>query len=138
MPRAVLCPLCRSLPRCDRLCLNFRCPVRINCLLCTLQRRVEREKTTKQVFGYQAYCLLHILPKYALSRIVCTWLLTPHYPCFYPPLDFLFSILQSHGVIKGTAMWTATNVSDGLSALCTCVEMVIFSIYMGWAYSWSD
>ncbi|KIR56013.1 hypothetical protein I315_01077 [Cryptococcus gattii Ru294] len=52
--------------------------------------------------------------------------------------NFLFSILQSHGVIKGTAMWTATNVSDGLSALCTCVEMVIFSIYMGWAYSWSD
>ncbi|KAK8865604.1 hypothetical protein IAR55_000748 [Kwoniella newhampshirensis] len=51
---------------------------------------------------------------------------------------FLFSILQSHGVIKATAYWTATNVSDGLSALCTCVEMVIFSIYMGWAYNWTD
>ncbi|WRT66011.1 uncharacterized protein IL334_002962 [Kwoniella shivajii] len=52
--------------------------------------------------------------------------------------SFLFSILQSHGVIKGTALWTATNVSDGLSALCTCVEMVFFSIYMGWAYNWTD
>ncbi|OCF31838.1 hypothetical protein I317_03341 [Kwoniella heveanensis CBS 569] len=52
--------------------------------------------------------------------------------------SFVFSILQSHNVIKGTALWTATNVSDGLSALCTCVEMVFFSIYMGWAYSWTD
>ncbi|WWC88208.1 uncharacterized protein L201_003113 [Kwoniella dendrophila CBS 6074] len=52
--------------------------------------------------------------------------------------SFLFSILQSHNVIKGTALWTATNVSDGLSALCTCVEMVFFSIYMGWAYNWTD
>ncbi|TYJ53631.1 hypothetical protein B9479_005718 [Cryptococcus floricola] len=52
--------------------------------------------------------------------------------------SFLFSILQSHGVIKATAMWTATNVSDGLSALCTCVEMVFFSVYMGWAYNWTD
>ncbi|WWD18220.1 hypothetical protein CI109_102670 [Kwoniella shandongensis] len=52
--------------------------------------------------------------------------------------SFLFSILQSHNVIKATAYWTATNVSDGLSALCTCVEMVIFSVYMGWAYNWTD
>ncbi|ODN83994.1 hypothetical protein L202_00029 [Cryptococcus amylolentus CBS 6039] len=52
--------------------------------------------------------------------------------------SFLFSILQSHGVIKATAMWTATNVSDGLAALCTCVEMVFFSVYMGWAYNWTD
>ncbi|WVR05565.1 hypothetical protein IAU60_002584 [Kwoniella sp. DSM 27419] len=52
--------------------------------------------------------------------------------------SFVFSVLQSHGVIKGTALWTATNVSDGLSALCTCVEMVFFSIYMGWAYNWTD
>nr|XP_019050727.1 hypothetical protein I302_01168 [Kwoniella bestiolae CBS 10118]OCF29657.1 hypothetical protein I302_01168 [Kwoniella bestiolae CBS 10118] len=52
--------------------------------------------------------------------------------------SFLFSILQTYNVIKGTALWTATNVSDGLSALCTCVEMVFFSIYMGWAYNWTD
>jgi hypothetical protein len=36
---------------------------------------------------------------------------------------FLFGILQSHNVIKGTAYWTATNVADGLQALCTCVEV---------------
>ncbi|WVQ65290.1 uncharacterized protein L199_003466 [Kwoniella botswanensis] len=52
--------------------------------------------------------------------------------------SFLFSILQTYGVIKGTALWTATNVSNGLAALCTCVEMVFFSIYMGWAYNWTD
>ncbi|WWC60659.1 uncharacterized protein I303_103234 [Kwoniella dejecticola CBS 10117] len=52
--------------------------------------------------------------------------------------SFVFSILQTHGVIHGTILWTATNVSDGLSALCTCVEMVFFSIYMGWAYNWTD
>jgi hypothetical protein len=33
-------------------------------------------------------------------------------------------------VIKGTALWTADNVKNGLSALCTCVEMVFFSVYM--------
>jgi len=48
---------------------------------------------------------------------------------------FLFGILQSHGVIKDTAYWTATNVADGLQALCTCVEMVIFSALMLWSFS---
>ncbi|WWC68309.1 uncharacterized protein I206_102233 [Kwoniella pini CBS 10737] len=52
--------------------------------------------------------------------------------------SFVFSVLQNYGVIHGTILWTATNVSDGLSALCTCVEMVFFSIYMGWAYNWTD
>ncbi|ORY23937.1 organic solute transporter Ostalpha-domain-containing protein [Naematelia encephala] len=52
--------------------------------------------------------------------------------------SFLFSILQDHNVIKATEYWTSSNVADGLSALCTTVEMVLFSIYMGWAYSWTD
>jgi hypothetical protein len=43
---------------------------------------------------------------------------------------FVFSVLQEYNVIKATDYWTATNVSDGLSALCTTVEMVIFSVYM--------
>jgi hypothetical protein len=33
-------------------------------------------------------------------------------------------------VIKATEFWTEDNVSDGLSALCTTIEMVFFSIYM--------
>lgn len=37
---------------------------------------------------------------------------------------FLFSILQSHGVIKATPYWTSTNVADGLQALCTCCEVL--------------
>ncbi|GAA5899275.1 hypothetical protein JCM8208_001605 [Rhodotorula glutinis] len=37
--------------------------------------------------------------------------------------SFVFSVLQSHGVIKATEFWTATNVADGLSALCVCCEM---------------
>ncbi|GFZ43421.1 hypothetical protein JCM24511_01141 [Saitozyma sp. JCM 24511] len=52
--------------------------------------------------------------------------------------SFLFSVLQNYGVIKATQFWTADNVSDGLSALCTTIEMVFFSIYMGWAYNWTD
>lgn len=51
---------------------------------------------------------------------------------------WLFGILQSHGVIKGTAYWTATNVAEGLSALCTCVEMLVFSLYMLWAYPYKE
>lgn len=37
---------------------------------------------------------------------------------------FIFSILQTHGAIKASTYWTATNVADGLQALCTCCEMV--------------
>ncbi|GAA6010174.1 hypothetical protein JCM11491_005376 [Sporobolomyces phaffii] len=51
---------------------------------------------------------------------------------------FIFSVLQSHGVIKATEFWTATNVADGLSALCTCCEMVIFSFWFMWAFNWSE
>ncbi|SCZ99048.1 BZ3500_MvSof-1268-A1-R1_Chr3-1g05782 [Microbotryum saponariae] len=49
---------------------------------------------------------------------------------------FIFSVLQSHGVIKATEYWTAANVADGLAALCTCCEMVIFSAVFLWAFSW--
>ncbi|SCV74137.1 BQ2448_6569 [Microbotryum intermedium] len=49
---------------------------------------------------------------------------------------FIFSVLQSHGVIKATEYWTAANVADGLAALCTCCEMVIFSAVFFWAFSW--
>jgi len=51
---------------------------------------------------------------------------------------FLFSILQSHNVIKGTTYWTSTNVADGLQALVTCCEMVIFSALMLWSFSSKD
>lgn len=36
---------------------------------------------------------------------------------------FVFSTLESHGIITATQYWTATNVADGLQALCTCVEV---------------
>lgn len=39
--------------------------------------------------------------------------------------SFIFSVLQSYGVIKATKFWTATNVSDALNALCICVESVL-------------
>ncbi|GAA5857727.1 hypothetical protein JCM5353_003327 [Sporobolomyces roseus] len=52
--------------------------------------------------------------------------------------SFVFSVLQSHDVIKATDYWTATNVADGLSALCTCCEMVIFSLWFMWAFNWRE
>ncbi|KZP10495.1 DUF300-domain-containing protein [Athelia psychrophila] len=48
---------------------------------------------------------------------------------------FVFSVLQSHNVIKGSQFWTSTNVANGLQALCTCVEMVVFSALMMWSFS---
>ena len=51
---------------------------------------------------------------------------------------FVFDVLQDYGVIKATDYWTATNVSDGLQALCTCVEMVIFSVIFIWAFPWKQ
>ncbi|BGP30803.1 hypothetical protein JCM10296v2_002560 [Rhodotorula toruloides] len=52
--------------------------------------------------------------------------------------SFVFSILQSHGVIEGTEYWTSTNVADGLAALCVCCEMVIMSLVFGWAFTYKE
>lgn len=48
---------------------------------------------------------------------------------------FVFTILQTHNVIKGTTYWTSTNVANGLQALCTCIEMVVFSLIFLWSFS---
>ncbi|KDQ10908.1 hypothetical protein BOTBODRAFT_177792 [Botryobasidium botryosum FD-172 SS1] len=48
--------------------------------------------------------------------------------------EFVFSALQSHGAIKGTDYWTPTNIADGLNALATTMEMIIFAGFMMWAY----
>ncbi|PLW11765.1 hypothetical protein PCASD_21565 [Puccinia coronata f. sp. avenae] len=48
---------------------------------------------------------------------------------------FVFSILEKHGVIKGSMYWTPTNVSEGLQALCTTIEMVVFSFIMIFSFS---
>lgn len=52
--------------------------------------------------------------------------------------EFVFSALQKYNVIKGTQYWTATNVTDGLSALATDIEMVFFAGFMLWAYPVSE
>ncbi|KIM30457.1 hypothetical protein M408DRAFT_328045 [Serendipita vermifera MAFF 305830] len=51
---------------------------------------------------------------------------------------FVFSMLQSKGIIKATQFWTASNVADGLTALATSIEMIIFAIFMWWAYPASE
>jgi len=51
--------------------------------------------------------------------------------------SFVFSGLEG-SVIHATEYWTATNIADGLTALATCIEMVIFSILMMWAYTWNE
>ncbi|GAA5866113.1 hypothetical protein JCM1840_005074 [Sporobolomyces johnsonii] len=52
--------------------------------------------------------------------------------------SWLFDVLESHGVITATEYWTATNVADGLAALCICCEMVLFSIAFIFAFSWKE
>ncbi|KAI0031306.1 DUF300-domain-containing protein [Vararia minispora EC-137] len=52
--------------------------------------------------------------------------------------SFVFSALQSNGVIHATEFWTATNIADGLNALATCIEMVFFALFMMWAYNWKE
>ncbi|KAK2463243.1 hypothetical protein APHAL10511_004898 [Amanita phalloides] len=46
---------------------------------------------------------------------------------------FIFDALENR-VIHGTAYWTATNIANGLDALTICIEMVLFSAFMWWAY----
>ncbi|KAI0276227.1 DUF300-domain-containing protein [Russula aff. rugulosa BPL654] len=50
--------------------------------------------------------------------------------------SFLFNALKGR-VIHGTQFWTATNVADGLDALAVCIEMIFFSIFMMWAFTWN-
>ncbi|KAF8588171.1 DUF300-domain-containing protein [Ramaria rubella] len=52
--------------------------------------------------------------------------------------QLLFSILQGSGLVKATKFWTSTNVANGLNALATCVEMVLFSLFMCWAFPVSE
>ncbi|KAF8630617.1 hypothetical protein AX15_002772 [Amanita polypyramis BW_CC] len=47
--------------------------------------------------------------------------------------SFVFDSLENR-VIHGNAYWTATNVANGLNALTICIEMVLFSAFMRWAY----
>ncbi|KAH8105093.1 organic solute transporter Ostalpha-domain-containing protein [Cristinia sonorae] len=54
---------------------------------------------------------------------------------FYQSL--VFGALEGR-VIHATEFWTTTNISDGLNALCITVEMVIFSAFMMWAYTWKE
>ncbi|KAG8827697.1 hypothetical protein FS842_008317 [Serendipita sp. 407] len=52
--------------------------------------------------------------------------------------SFVFSMLQDKKIIKATDFWTTTNIADGLNALATCIEMVLFAIFMWWAYPSSE
>lgn len=49
--------------------------------------------------------------------------------------SFMFSILKSYNVIQGLGKWTATDMCNALSALCTAVEMVLFALFAAWAYN---
>ncbi|GAA95943.1 uncharacterized protein L969DRAFT_92027 [Mixia osmundae IAM 14324] len=48
--------------------------------------------------------------------------------------SFVFSILSDHGVLKATEYYTTTNIADGLNALATSIEMVVFALYNFWAF----
>jgi hypothetical protein len=51
---------------------------------------------------------------------------------------FVFSALESYGVIKATEFWTTSNIVDGLNSLTTTIEMIIFSAWMMWAFPASE
>ncbi|KIJ62456.1 hypothetical protein HYDPIDRAFT_182786 [Hydnomerulius pinastri MD-312] len=48
--------------------------------------------------------------------------------------SFIISALEGR-IIKPTEYWTSTNIADGLNALAICIEMVVFSALMLWAYT---
>jgi len=50
---------------------------------------------------------------------------------------FVFAMLEGR-VLHATQYWTEANIADGLTALATCIEMVLFSAFMMWAYSWTE
>ncbi|KAL7410830.1 organic solute transporter Ostalpha-domain-containing protein [Mrakia frigida] len=86
----------------------------------------------------------------ALYGLVCWYDLTKHELKGRQPLNkflsiklivfftfyqsFVISALAKHGYITANEYWTVTNISDGLNALCISVEMVIFSVWMAFAF----
>jgi len=51
--------------------------------------------------------------------------------------SFVFSALSGR-VLKATQYWTTTNIADGLNALAICIEMIFFSGFMMWAFSYNE
>ncbi|KAJ7178521.1 organic solute transporter Ostalpha-domain-containing protein [Mycena crocata] len=51
--------------------------------------------------------------------------------------SFVFSAL-SERVLKATKYWTSTNIANGLNALAICIEMIFFSAFMMWAFTWNE
>ncbi|KAI0690362.1 organic solute transporter Ostalpha-domain-containing protein [Cytidiella melzeri] len=47
-------------------------------------------------------------------------------------------IKDANATCVATAYWTEANIADGLNALAICIEMVLFSALMLWAYSYHD
>ena len=41
-------------------------------------------------------------------------------------------------MITASQYWTEENIADGLNALAICIEMVIFSAFMMYAYTWHE
>ncbi|KAJ7901884.1 DUF300-domain-containing protein [Mycena olivaceomarginata] len=51
--------------------------------------------------------------------------------------SFVLSALSDR-VLKATKYWTVTNIADGLNALAVCIEMIFFSGFMMWAFTWNE
>ncbi|TFK72244.1 DUF300-domain-containing protein [Pluteus cervinus] len=68
--------------------------------------------------------------KKPLAKFLCIKLIVMF--TFYQ--GFIFEALEGR-VIHATLYWSATNIANGLNALAVCIEMVIFSALMMWAYS---
>lgn len=51
---------------------------------------------------------------------------------------FIFTLLEHFNVIKPTLYWTTTNISDGLNALATTVEMVFIALFQLYAFPASE
>lgn len=51
---------------------------------------------------------------------------------------FIFDQLAEHDVLKATEYWTKNNISNGLNSLCICIEMVFFSAFMIYAFSFRE
>ncbi|KJA14415.1 hypothetical protein HYPSUDRAFT_49204 [Hypholoma sublateritium FD-334 SS-4] len=71
--------------------------------------------------------------KRPLAKFLCIKLIVM--ATFYQ--SFIFSALEGR-VIKATEFWTESNIADGLNALTICIEMILFSVFMMWAYPYTE
>lgn len=128
----VLGLLCRRLPRRHRLRLDLGRALRLDRLLCARQGAPRRQASAGQVLVDQDRRHAAVLPVRLASFRYTSMRRCRRSHCSSSTRSFVFSILQSHGVIKGTEVNCSVATSLLALVLTFRVAVLDFDQRCGW------